>query len=71
MVVHALLNRNKYSIRDAYTPQPGKIVFDKMRYRKNKIVQRSGDLVQIMLAQIVTFKREKISVNYEGVKFIN
>ena len=30
--------------RDARTPQPGEIVFNTMRYRSSKTVQRSGYL---------------------------
>ena len=35
--------REKSSIGDAHTPQPGEIVFDTMRYKRNETVQRSGD----------------------------
>ena len=34
--------KKKNSIRDARTPQPGEIVFNTMRYRSRKTVQRSG-----------------------------
>ena len=34
--------KHKNSIGDAHTPQPGKIVFNTMRYRSSETVQRSG-----------------------------
>ena len=34
--------KEKNSIRDARTPQPGEIVFNTMRYRSSETVQRSG-----------------------------
>ena len=35
-------HKNKNSIRDARTPQPGEIVFHTMKYRSSEKVQRSG-----------------------------
>ena len=34
--------KQKNSIRDAHTQQPGEIVFNNMRYRSSQTVQRSG-----------------------------
>ena len=34
--------KEKYSIRDVHTPQPGEIVFNSMRDRSSETVQRSG-----------------------------
>ena len=56
----------KNSIRDARTPQPGKIVFNTMRYRSSETVHRLGyfqSSVQIMFkVEKITSKRKKLYV---------
>ena len=37
------ISKRKNSIGDALTSQPGEIVFNIMRYKRSKTVQRSGD----------------------------
>ena len=43
----------KNSIRDACTPQPGKIVFNTMRYRRSETVHRLGYFQSSVSVQIM------------------
>ena len=43
----------KNSIRDARTPQPGKIVFNIMRYRSSETVHRLGYFQRNVSVQIM------------------
>ena len=40
--INSEIQECKNSISDAYTPQPGEIVFNTMTYRCSETVQRSG-----------------------------
>ena len=48
----------KNSIRDARTPQPGKIAFNTVRYRSSETVQRTGYFQSSVNVQIM-FKKRK------------
>ena len=45
--------KSKNSIRDACTPQPGKIVFNTMRYRGGETVHRMGYFQSSVSVQIM------------------
>ena len=53
-------------------PQTEEIVFDTMRYRRSEPIQRSGDFhsKDVSYVEKITL-RDKMSANYEAVKFIN
>ena len=75
-VIYKVAKNN--TIRDACTPQPGKRVFDIMRYTRNETVHRSGDFhnkCQLCKGpnniRREKHLRERRSVNYEAVNFIN
>ena len=50
--------KEENSIRDACTPQPGKIVFNTMRYRSSETVHRLGYFQSSVSVQIM-FKYRK------------
>ena len=48
-----LTHQYKNSIRDARTPQPGKIVYNTMRYRSSETVHRLGYFQSSVSVQIM------------------
>ena len=60
----------KNSIRDARTPQTGEMVFNTMRYRSSKTVQRSGyfqSSVSYIKLQIISYLKSGIITHLTGV----